>query len=74
MTDPASAAKAAVDTALDVTKLAFDSSIGCCTTWVYRVNCVKGGGTELCKKCGYHYCRYHFPVNNGGIQGGHVCN
>jgi serine/threonine protein kinase len=50
----------------------FDSSIGCCTSPWFRLNCVKGGGKK-CEKCGYYFCRYHFPVNNWGLLGGHVC-
>ena len=72
-TAAADAAKAAVDVASDVANIAFDSSIGCCTFPAFRVSCVKGGGTTLCNKCEYHFCRYHFPRNNGGVQGGHVC-
>lgn len=64
---------AATKAALDVASVGFDSSIGCCTSPWFRLNCVKGGGTKKCEKCGYHYCRYHFPINNGGLQGGHVC-
>jgi len=63
---------AGVDIGMNVAKVAFDSSIGCCTSPWYRVSCVNSG-TAFCGKCQYHYCRYHFPVNNGGVQGGHVC-
>jgi hypothetical protein len=73
MVDPATAA-AATKATIDIASVAFDSSIGCCTSPWFRVSCVKGGGTALCNKCGYHYCRYHFPVNNDGVQGGHVCS
>ena len=76
MSDPATvavAAKAVVDGTMDVAKVAFDSSIGCCTSPWFRVSCVKGGETAYCSKCQYHYCIYHFPVNNEGVQGGHVC-
>lgn len=76
--DPATAAAtaAAAEAAkvgIDVAKVAFDSSIGCCTGPWFRISCVKGGGTAKCDKCEYHYCRFHFPVNNRGLQGGHVC-
>lgn len=73
MVDPATAA-AATKATIDIASVAFDSSIGCCTSPWFRVSCVKGGGTAHCNKCGYHYCRYHFPVNNDGVQGGHVCS
>ena len=74
MVDPATVTivtKATLDTAA----VLFDSSIGCCTSPLFRVSCVKGDKvkTAYCRKCQYHYCRYHFPVNNGGMQGGHSC-
>ena len=59
--------------AVDVAKVAFDSSIGCCTSPWFRLSCTKGGGTAYCSRCEYHYCRYHYPINNGGLQGGHQC-
>jgi len=57
---------------LDTAAVLFDSSIGCCTSPLFRVSCVKGD-TAYCHKCEYHYCRFHRPVNNGGLQGGHSC-
>ncbi|KAG2435128.1 hypothetical protein HXX76_007213 [Chlamydomonas incerta] len=59
--------------AISAGKLVFGGSEGCCTTLIYRANCV-GGGVAKCPKCQYHYCKYHYPVNNSGAQGGHCCN
>ena len=72
MPNPA-VAKEVVEGAVEVAKTAFDSSIGCCTSPWFRLSCTKGGGTEYCSKCEYHFCRFHYPVNNTGVQGGHVC-
>ncbi|KAG2435524.1 hypothetical protein HYH02_011818 [Chlamydomonas schloesseri] len=46
---------------------------GCCTSPWFRASCT-GSGVAECKKCHFYYCKYHYPVNNGGLQGGHNCN
>jgi len=53
-------------------KVSFDSSLVCCTSIWYRSNCTQGK-TGYCSKCSSHYCNYHWPVNNTGVSGGHVC-
>ncbi len=70
--DPATIA-AGTKAVIDLASAGFDSSIGCCTSPWFRISCTKGGGTKYCEKCKYYYCRYHHPINNRGLQGGHVC-
>lgn len=38
----------------------------------FTKNCTTGE-IKQCDKCKYHYCNYHFKINNGIAYGGHVC-
>lgn len=39
----------------------------------FKYFCSKDGNLFKCEKCGYHYCKYHFEINNEIKAGGHVC-
>jgi hypothetical protein len=45
--------------------------MNCASTFTHKCT---DGEREKCPNCGYHYCKYHFEVNNSILKaGGHVC-
>lgn len=49
----------------------FDPDLTCDTTVNFK--CSKVPGCSTCRRCGYSFCRYHYPVNNSVMPGGHNC-
>ena len=56
----------------------YDSELKCDTS--STAGWCKGGGSATCRKCGFSFCKYHYPINNtwssGGLPklGGHDCS